>query len=87
MRNVDMLAHYGGEGEFTAFVPAVRGRADIDEITQRLQRCFDEPFALEGHVFRSSPSVGISMYPGDSDTLESLLSTGDVCGKAQAAIT
>lgn len=76
LRNVDLLARHGGD-EFTAFVPAVRSRADVEEITERLRSCFTEAFALEGCTFHGSASFGIAMYPEDGESMESLLSTAD----------
>ena len=49
LRSGDMLARLGGD-EFAALVPVVRSRAGIEEIAQRLERCFDAPFAVEGYV-------------------------------------
>ena len=76
LRNVDMLARYGGD-EFTAFIPAVRSTTDVEDVAERLRRCFDEPFLLEGHSFQGSASIGIAMYPEDGESMTSLLSTAD----------
>ncbi len=76
LRNVDMLARYGGD-EFTAFVPTVRSKTDVEDVTERLKRCFDEPFFLEGFSFQGSASIGIAMYPEDGESMTCLLSTAD----------
>jgi diguanylate cyclase (GGDEF)-like protein len=76
LRTGDMLARLGGD-EFVALVPVVRNRADIEEIGQRLERCFDAPFAVEGYVLRGGASVGIVLYPDDGATPDSLLSAAD----------
>jgi diguanylate cyclase (GGDEF)-like protein len=76
LRNVDMLARYGGD-EFTAFIPTVRSKSDVEDVTERLRRCFDAPFLLEGFSFQASASVGIAMYPEDGESMTSLLSTAD----------
>jgi diguanylate cyclase (GGDEF)-like protein len=76
LRPGDMLARLGGD-EFAALVPAARSRADVEEIRQRLQRCFDEPFHIEDHVLRGSASIGIAMYPEDGITPDSLLTVAD----------
>lgn len=76
LRSGDMLARLGGD-EFAALVPVVRGRAAIDEIAQRLERCFDAPFAVEGYVLRGGASVGVALYPEDGNTPDSLLSAAD----------
>ena len=55
----------------------VRNRAGVEEIAQRLEHSFDEPFIVEGRVLRGSASIGIALYPEDGATRDSLLSTAD----------
>ena len=76
LRSGDMLARLGGD-EFAALVPVVRSRAAIEEIAQRLERCFDAPFAVEGYVLRGGASVGVALYPDDGTSPDSLLSAAD----------
>jgi diguanylate cyclase (GGDEF)-like protein len=76
LRSVDMLARLGGD-EFAVLVGVVRSRADVEEIAHRLDRCFDDPFAIESYVLRGAASVGIAVYPEDASTKDSLLSTAD----------
>jgi diguanylate cyclase (GGDEF)-like protein len=76
LRSRDMLARLGGD-EFAALVPVVRSRAGVEEIAQRLERSFDEPFAVEGFVLHGSASVGIALYPEDALTKDGLLSAAD----------
>jgi len=76
LRTGDMLARLGGD-EFAALVPVVRSRAALEEVAQRLERCFDAPFAVEGYVLRGGASVGVALYPEDGITADSLLSAAD----------
>jgi diguanylate cyclase (GGDEF)-like protein len=76
LRSNDLLARLGGD-EFAALVSVVPSRAGIMEIAGRLERCFDEPFAVEGYVLHGSASVGIAVYPEDGTTRDSLLSAAD----------
>ncbi len=43
----------------------------------RLEHCFDEPYAVEGHVLHGSASVGIALYPEDGATKDGLFSAAD----------
>ena len=76
LRNVDMLARYGGD-EFTVFIPMVRSKTDVEDVAERLKLCFDDPFFLEGYSFQGSASFGIAIYPEDGESMDSLLSTAD----------
>lgn len=76
LRPDDMLARLGGD-EFATLVPQVRGRADVEEIAVRLERCLDEPFSLDGYTLRGSGSVGIAVFPEDGATKDELFSAAD----------
>ena len=76
LRPGDMLARLGGD-EFAALVEVVRSRADVEEIALRMERCFDEPFSLEGYRLRGSASVGIAVYGEDGVNKDALLSASD----------
>ena len=76
LRPGDMLARLGGD-EFAALTSRVQSREEVAEIAQRLERCFLEPFHLEGNVVRGTASFGIAMYPEDGRTVDSLLNAAD----------
>jgi diguanylate cyclase (GGDEF)-like protein len=76
LRGSDLLARLGGD-EFAALIGVIPSRAGVEEIAHRLERCFDEPFAVEGYVLNGSASVGIAIYPEDGATRDSLLSAAD----------
>jgi diguanylate cyclase (GGDEF)-like protein len=76
LRPHDKLARLGGD-EFAALVSLVRSRAEVEEIAQRLEHCFKEPFALEGLELIGSASVGIALYPQDGATKDDLLNVAD----------
>lgn len=76
LRTVDTLARIGGD-EFVVLVPMVRNRGEVDEIAQRLERCFEKPFEVEDMVLQGFASVGTAIYPEDGRTRDSLLHTAD----------
>jgi diguanylate cyclase (GGDEF)-like protein len=76
LRPSDVLARLGGD-EFAVLVPSVRTRAEITEIAMRLERSFDDPFAIDGHHLRGSASMGIALYPEDGATKDDLLNAAD----------
>jgi diguanylate cyclase (GGDEF)-like protein len=76
LRNGDILARIGGD-EFIALVPILRSREDAEEIAVRLERCFDEPFEIEGFELHGAASVGLAVYPEDGSTKEDLQRSAD----------
>ena len=71
-----MLARLGGD-EFSVLLSTVRTRAVAEDIVDRLNRCFDEPFIIEECTIYGSASVGLALYPDDGTTRDSLLSAAD----------
>jgi len=76
LRAFDMLARLGGD-EFAVLLPQVRNRVEVEEISLRLERCLDAPFAAEGYVVHGSASVGIAVYPEDGSLKDVLLKSAD----------
>jgi diguanylate cyclase (GGDEF)-like protein len=76
LRGVDMLARLGGD-EFAVVLPSIHSRREAEEVAERLERSFDEPYLWEGYVFHGSASVGVALYPEDGATRDALLSAAD----------
>ncbi len=76
LRPCDALARLGGD-EFAVLVSEVRNRDEVEEITSRLQACFHDPFVGDGYFLQGSASFGVSIYPEDADSADSLLRGAD----------
>jgi diguanylate cyclase (GGDEF)-like protein len=76
LRPHDTLARLGGD-EFSVLVPLVRSRAEVEEVAQRLERSFDEPFVIEQLTLHGAASVGVALYPRDGATRDELLNAAD----------
>jgi diguanylate cyclase (GGDEF)-like protein len=76
LRAVDVLARIGGD-EFVALVPDARCRADVEEIANRIERCFEELFHIEANPIRGAASTGIALCPEDGNTKDALLNAAD----------
>ncbi len=76
LRSHDLLARLGGD-EFAVLLPLVRNRAGVEEIAQRLEHTFSDPFVLDAHTLHGSASFGIALYPEDGATRDNLLNAAD----------
>jgi diguanylate cyclase (GGDEF)-like protein len=76
LRSVDLLARIGGD-EFAVMLPLVHNRAKVEEIAERLERSFEEPFMIKGQALYSAASFGIAIYPEDGDARDDLLTSAD----------
>ena len=76
LRPRDTLARLGGD-EFGVLVPVIHSRSEAEDIIRRLERCFEEPFAIKSYVVRGSASIGLAIYPTDGVTNDGVMSVAD----------
>ncbi|MGE0081317.1 MAG: EAL domain-containing protein [Thiohalomonadaceae bacterium] len=76
MRRSDMVARLGGD-EFTVLLPEVVHGEQAGEVAESVLQAFRRPFHLMSHTLHVTTSIGISLYPDDSDTAEGLLRCAD----------
>lgn len=76
LRNSDVLARMGGD-EFIVILPQLK---DFDGLTQVAQGILDvlrKSFVIDGEQVFITASIGISVYPDDTDDSETLLGYAD----------
>lgn len=76
LRGSDTVARLGGD-EFVVLLPAIPGRENIETVAAKIVSNLSQAFALEGHTIGVTTSLGISIYPIDSDHPEQLLIKAD----------
>jgi diguanylate cyclase (GGDEF)-like protein len=77
LREIDMFARMGGD-EFTILLPVVDCEEHVDRIAQRIIRCVEQPWQVKGHSFRSTVSMGITVYQGDQLDAAGLMKQVDI---------
>jgi len=77
LRRCDTLSRIGGD-EFTAILPELSNKEDAEQIGEKFVACLSEPFTLAGHTVHLSASIGVTLFPGDGNSIEELLRNADV---------
>ncbi len=75
-RKVDTAARLGGD-EFVLMLDQLVEHDRVASFTEKLLQTLKAPIAFEGHTLRVEYSVGISRFPEDGDTAETLLHNAD----------
>lgn len=73
----DVVVRMGGD-EFVIIAPMIQGRAQLDELAQRVQIAMQAPMHVEQRDIATSTSMGIAMYPEDGRDMDLLLKHADI---------
>lgn len=77
IRQSDTVGRIGGD-EFIFVIENGPQKNHYEKIAQNIQHIFEKPFILNGKEVYSSCSLGISIYPKDGNTAETLLDNADI---------
>jgi diguanylate cyclase (GGDEF)-like protein/PAS domain S-box-containing protein len=77
IRDSDAVARIGGD-EFSILLAGITRPEDISDIARKILDAFREKCIIAGHEFTITASMGISVYPDDSETIESLFRYADI---------
>ena len=76
LRGTSTVARLGGD-EFLVILPSISSPAAVEQVAERILQTFVPPFHLADQEVFVSTSIGIAIYPGDSDDSTSLLQNAD----------
>jgi diguanylate cyclase (GGDEF)-like protein/PAS domain S-box-containing protein len=77
MRESDILARIGGD-EFTILLPDITHVEDAARISEKISTVLKQPFRVNDQEIYVTASIGISIYPDDSNYGEDLLKHADI---------
>jgi two-component system, cell cycle response regulator len=75
-RKEDTVARLGGD-EFMVVLSEVNSLGDAQGPAAKLVEAISEPYFINDLTLRLSTSIGISIYPDDADSVDSLISIAD----------
>jgi diguanylate cyclase (GGDEF)-like protein/PAS domain S-box-containing protein len=76
VRDSDIVARLGGD-EFVVVLTGMAEDMAATSVAGKLLHSLALPYAIEGHVLHSSPSIGISVYPIDGRDAGTLMKNAD----------
>ena len=76
LRQSDTVARLGGD-EFAFVLEGIQDQADGLFVTQKILRSFQGPIQLKGTPYLLSASIGISVFPDDSEEVDQLIHYAD----------
>jgi len=76
IRSDDTVARLGGD-EFVILLSGIRHAEECSQALERLLGAVSQPINIGGRSFGISTSIGVSLYPGDSENTDSLLRHAD----------
>ena len=66
-----------GPAEFALIIPNLPHVEIADLLSQRILSMQEEPFHLSGREVHTTASIGITVYPGDGETMDGLLASAE----------
>ncbi len=82
VREVETVARFGGD-EFVVLIEEISGSAEdasqkVALIAEKIRASLAEPYQLKGHEYHSSPSIGVCLYLGNEESVDTLLKHADI---------
>lgn len=77
VREIDTVARIGGD-EFTVIIVNLTDPKDIEKVASKILLSLSQPQVIDGHELFISTSIGISIFPDDSEDLDSLVKKADI---------
>lgn len=76
LRGGDLVSRQGGD-EFIVLIDELRNTESLHEIARKIMEVISQPFQLDGHELKITPSIGITVYPDDGVDIDSLIRNAD----------
>ncbi|HXH71386.1 MAG TPA: sensor domain-containing diguanylate cyclase [Mariprofundaceae bacterium] len=76
IRDIDVLCRHGGD-EFILLFSEIASADNVDVLLEKIRAAFQAPFAMAGHTFELSVSMGVTIYPDHATEINELIRLAD----------
>lgn len=76
LKNKDIVARYGGD-EFIITITNIHHMQEAVQVAEKIVQLLSEPFPVDEQNIYMSTSMGISLYPEDGTTMDTLVKKAD----------
>ena len=76
VRESDVVARLGGD-EFVVLIAEIHGPSEAALVAEKILGDFSQPYQIDGFSLFTSPSIGISVYPDDGESMSAILKNAD----------
>jgi diguanylate cyclase (GGDEF)-like protein/PAS domain S-box-containing protein len=76
VRESDIVARLGGD-EFVVVLAGMESQLDAATVAAKILQALGQPYAIDGNELHSTPSIGVSLYPGDGASADTLMKSAD----------
>uniref|UniRef100_C6E011 Response regulator receiver modulated diguanylate cyclase/phosphodiesterase n=1 Tax=Geobacter sp. (strain M21) TaxID=443144 RepID=C6E011_GEOSM len=77
IRSADIVARLGGD-EFVVVLPLINSNISAAHAVRKIQQTLSQGYTVESHELNITPSIGISVYPTDGETVQELMKNADL---------
>jgi diguanylate cyclase (GGDEF)-like protein/PAS domain S-box-containing protein len=82
VREVDTVARLGGD-EFIVLMENISSDAEtasisVGQVAEKIRAALTTPYLLKGNIYHSSPSIGVSLFFDNIETVEDLIKHADM---------
>lgn len=82
VREMDTVARYGGD-EFVVLIEAISNDRDdatlkVAQVAEKIREALTRPYQLKKYEHHSSPSIGICLFHGNKESMDTLIEHADM---------
>ncbi len=77
LKKTDVAARLGGD-EFVVLLNDYPDRDAMRDMAKTIRSALSKPISCSGHALRTTPSIGLALFPDDGETIDTLMMHADM---------